>query len=156
MFTLPRWYAPKRARMGSSIRLRLESLEYRDHPDGLLGDPPSPLPPSNPPPVLIPPPMPPANVAPTISNFNAEETGNGFYIISGQVTDEHPDGMFVTLGGSTSAAGKIITVQSDGSFSCIVQLATDGTETGTISARTVDDHGVASNEMYVLVSPTPP
>ena len=146
MFTLLRRPAPKRARTGSSVRLRLESLEFRDQPDGLLGDPPTPPPTQTPP----------ANVPPVITNFNAEQTGNGFYIISGQVTDENPDGMIVTLGGSTSAAGRTIIVQSDGSFSCIVQLATDGTDTGTISATTIDDHGVVSNEMYVLVSPTPP
>jgi len=132
--------------------LRLESLEYRDHPDGLLGDPPPPLPVTNPPPLQNPPPL---NVPPTISNFNAEQIGNGLYVVSGQVSDEHPDGMIVTLGGSTSAAGKTITVHSDGSFSMVIQLATDGTDTGTISATTVDNQGVVSEAVYVLVSPTP-
>lgn len=92
---------------------------------------------------------------PSIVNFNAEQIGNGLYIISGQVIDESPEGMKVILGGSTSAKGITIIVEADGSFSCIIELATDGTDTGTISAVTTDDHGIKSEEVYVMVSPTP-
>lgn len=151
MLVLPRLFTPKRVRPASSIRLRLESLEHRDQPDGLPGNPP-PMPPAETPPVNVPP----SNAPPVITNFNAEQIGNGLYVISGQVTDEYPDGMKVLLGGSTSATGTQITVHSDGSFSCIIQLATDGTDTGTISATTVDNYNVESEEVYVFVSPTPP
>jgi len=153
MFTLLRRSTPKRVRPGSSIRLRLESLECREQPDGLLGDPPTPAPSLEPVPIQNPPPL---NMPPSISNFNAEEIGNGLYIISGMVTDETPEGMIVTLGGSTSASGITIIVESDGSFSCMLQLATDGSDTGTISATTSDAYSLESEEVYVFVSPTPP
>src|SRR5207244_762036 len=46
------------------------------------------------------------NQAPEIINFAAREVGNGLFLVSGQVVDENPGGLTVTLGGTTSAAGK--------------------------------------------------
>jgi hypothetical protein len=95
-------------------------------------------------------------VAPVIENFTAHEIGNGMFLITGRVIDETPTGMIVTFGGTTSAAGQYATVSADGTFSKIVQLRTDGTDSGYITATTTDAYQVVSEEVDVLVNPTPP
>jgi hypothetical protein len=128
--------------------LRLESLETRDQPDGGLGNPPA----SRPAGVVAPP----INQDPVIVDFSAVECGNGYFVVSGRVIDESPDGMIVTLGGSTSASGMTITVAADGTFSKVIQLRTDGTDSGYITAITTDDFGRDSAEVEYFVDPTPP
>ncbi len=66
--------------------------------DGLVGDPPTSPPtdlPTQTQTPITPPPVLPANVAPSHTNFNAEQIGNGHYVISGHMNDEHPEGMTV-------------------------------------------------------------
>lgn len=143
---LPR---PARPRRRPAVRLRLEGLEYRDHPDGTLGgDPPTPPPGGGNTSTT--------NQAPQIVDYDVEEIGNGVYIVRGRVVDESPAGLTVTLGGNTSCAGQTTTTTVDGSFSFVVHLRVDGTDSGVISAKTVDSQGAPSNEPYEYVSPTPP
>jgi hypothetical protein len=124
------------------VVLRLVNLESRDQPDGGLGDPPT-----------QPPAQPPVNQPPVIVDFDAERIGNGAFLITGRVIDEYPDGMVVTLGGGTSAAGITVMCDEDGYFSVIVQLRTDGTDAGFITATTIDDHDQVSEEVEVYVNP---
>ena len=128
--------------------LRFEDLEGRALPDGGMGDPPQP-----PETTIVPPP---ANQAPQIVDFDCEEIGNGVFLVTGRVIDEHPAGMVVTLGGGTSASGTTITCASDGTFYTTIELRTDGTDSGWLTATTVDDHGLDSNEASYFVNPTPP
>ncbi|HJZ57981.1 MAG TPA: hypothetical protein VKE74_23690 [Gemmataceae bacterium] len=95
----------------------------------------------------------PINVAPQIVNFAAESLGGGSYLITGRVIDESPGGLRITLGGSTSASGQFTLTQSDGRFTLIVQLRTDGTDSGFITASTVDNRGLASNVPQQFVTP---
>ena len=98
----------------------------------------------------------PTNQPPEISNFTAREVTNGLFLVSGRVIDENPGGLVVTLGGSTSAAGTTTTTNDDGTFSVLVQLKTDGTDSGWITATVVDEYGVQSDAVEVWVTPTPP
>jgi hypothetical protein len=138
------------------VLLRLETLEGRDHPSSLAA-----------PEFILEPPLAytapapaaaeTADQAPRIVDFTAEEVGNGLYIFTGRVLDETPAGMIVTFGGDVpTMQGQTAGVQSDGTFTLIIRLRTDGTDVGFVTATTVDAQGVASNEAVVFVSPTPP
>jgi hypothetical protein len=94
------------------------------------------------------------NLPPAITNFAEVELGNGLFLISGTVVDEHPGGMVVTFGGDTSASGQSVTTNSDGSFSRTVQLRVDGTDCGYLTATTVDDHNQVSQTVQVFLDPT--
>jgi len=97
----------------------------------------------------------PPNQAPQITSFAAAETSPGQFRFSGTVVDESPTGMVVTLNGVQSEIQNYqTTVQSDGSFSCVIQLLTDGTDAGTVQAQTVDSAGLQSNVASVYVVPT--
>jgi hypothetical protein len=96
------------------------------------------------------------NTPPAIVDFTAEEMGNGLFLITGTVLDANPGGLVVTIGGSTSANGSTTTTYDDGSFSMLVQLQTDGTDSGFITATTVDAQGIQSQPVQVFVTPTVP
>lgn len=123
--------------------LRLEGLEGRDQPSdfgpGGFGDSGW---------------IAPANLPPEIVNFTATRVGTGLYLIEGRVVDENPGGLTITLGGSTSAAGETTTTLENGTFSLVVLLRTDGTDVGFITATTVDDHNLTSNEAKIFINPT--
>lgn len=141
----------RRARTSHSIRparsfrtiLQLDGLECRDQPsdfgvggegrDGRIA---------------------PENLPPQITTFTITRVGEGLYLIEGVVVDENPGGLTITLGGSTSAAGETTTTWSNGTFSMVVILQTDGTDVGFITATTIDDHNQKSNEVSVYVTPT--
>lgn len=135
---------PAAPRPSFRARLHLETLEHRENPTG----PPVPFAPitETAPPISI-------NVRPVIEDFNVEPIANGTFFITGRVVDENVAGMIVTLGGSTSCAGQQITVNSDGTFTKIVQLATDGTDSGWITATTIDAEGWQSEEVDWEVVP---
>jgi phage-related tail fiber protein len=126
------------------VFLQLEALELRDQPDATpLALPVSPL--TNPG-VLAPTP-------PAITKFAAENFGNGRFLITGQVVDVNPAGLTVTFGGSTSASGLTVTTNADGTFSKVIQLRTDGTDGGYLTATTVDSNGLSSQAVQVLLNP---
>ena len=145
MFGLFSGPANQAARPKPRLFLRLEGLESREQPDGGLNEPP-------PPPVQI---EATGNQAPEIVDFSCTEIQNGYFLVTGRVIDESPDGLVVTLGGSTSAAGTTVNCNPDGTFSVYVQLRTDGTDSGYITATTVDDEGAVSEEVDYFVNPTP-
>lgn len=126
--------------------LRLEGLERREQPDGGISEPP-------PPPPFIEEAA--LNQAPRIVDFDCSEVNNGLFLITARVVDENPEGLIVRLGGSTSAAGTTIVCNSDGTFSILVQLRTDGTDAGYITPTTTDASGQESEEVEFLVNPTP-
>ena len=133
--------------------LRLETLEGRDHPSSLVA-----------PEVLLEPSdanaLPcevPANLAPQITDFTAEQVGNGLFIFTGRVVDENPDGLIVAFCGDVpTVRGQVAVVQPDGTFTLVIRLRTDGTDVGFVTAITADAQGAVSNEAVAFVSPTPP
>lgn len=152
MLRLPFSLRTPHRKISTKIRLRVESLELRDQPDGLIGDPPT-LP-SQSPAVTYAPSL--TNNPPTIKIESAKEIGNGLFVISGRVSDEHPGGLTVTLGGGTSASGQTCVTKSDGTFMMTVQLQVDGSDSGVITATTKDALGLVSNEDFAYVTPTAP
>ena len=144
MFGLRKGPQGHAARRRPRFVLRLEGLEHREQPDGTITEPPTP------PPTVEEAP----NQIPEIVDFNCEELENGSFRVTGRVLDEDPNGLVVTLGGSTSAAGTTIICNSDGTFSVIVNLRTDGTDAGFITATTTDDDGAESEEVEYFVNPT--
>jgi len=129
--------------------LRLESLDSRDLPDGTpFGDPVIGVSELG---------APPTNLPPTIVNFEKEEIANGLFLITGTVVDDGAvGGLTVTFSGGTSATGTTITTNSDGTFSLTIQLRVDGTDSGFLTATTVDLGGLVSEEVEVYLNPTLP
>lgn len=155
---------PGRVAPPRRARLFAEPLEHRDGPAGLTPDwaPPgvgtgSDTPAYVPARFAPPPPVgdPAPNVAPKIVDLTAEETGPGQFRVSGRVVDESPAGLTVTFGGIPGARGKSAVTGSDGRFFVYMTLKTDGTDAGTITAKTKDVQGLDSNTATVDVSPTP-
>lgn len=97
----------------------------------------------------------PADAAPMIVNFLATPNGPGWYQLTGQVIDESPGGLVVNFGGIPSAVGKSVTTNSDGTFSLLLQVQTDGTDTGNITAVTQDAAGHQSNTAMYWIDPQP-
>ena len=95
------------------------------------------------------------NQAPQIEVF-CEEVGIGQWRVYGQVTDENPGNLTVHLGGIPSAVGKTMVTASDGSFSMILYVETDGTDVGVVSAQTTDAQGLDSNVDWDEIHPTRP
>ncbi len=93
--------------------------------------------------------------APQIVNFTANQIGDGLYVFTGQVKDANPAGLVITFDGVPTMHGQSTTTDTNGVFSFTMQLRTDGTDVGTVSASTVNAQNVASNEAIVLVNPTP-
>jgi hypothetical protein len=96
---------------------------------------------------------PPANQKPVIVDFEARAIGRGWFLITGRVIDEDAGGLVVTLGGTTSAAGRTVTTAADGTFSLTVSLRTGGSDVGWITATTVDHQGLVSDEVSDFVDP---
>ena len=145
MISLLRRPPSVRAERVGRVVLRLEGLEGRATPSSDT------VPPSGPPVAQDGQ----GNQAPVITNFTASAIGGGWYLISGTVLDERPGGLTVTFGGTvTTMQGQTTTTAANGSFSVLVQLQTNGSDTGYITASTVDDRGVASNVPSYDVDPT--
>jgi hypothetical protein len=127
MFSFNLFSRPRRSVPVRSSRLCVERLEFRDTP----------------------------NAVPVITDFDASETMAGLYMFSGQVVDENPANLTIYFGGSpVSMPGQTTVTESDGWFSFVIQLHTDGSDAGTVTAYTVDDAGQQSNLVMVDVAPT--
>jgi hypothetical protein len=128
--------------------LRLEELGVRATPTDLLGE-------VTAPPPVPPPPLPgPVLAAPKIDTFTAAEIGHGWYTFSGHVTSANPAGLVITFNGVPCLVGRTTTVEADGTFSMTIQVATNGSDIGTISAQT-SQNGMLSNLAMTYMSPTP-
>jgi hypothetical protein len=147
-----RWFTtPARpGRPGSALRarLRLEQLDYRAVPSSLSGM---------------------GNesleyfyrggdaqltVAPQIVDFVGFEVGSGWYRFTGRVQGpESCGGLTVSFGGVPSLRDEVTTTLSDGSFVLLVQVRTDGSDQGTVTAQTTAD-GLASNVATYTINPT--
>ena len=128
------------------VVLRLEGLDGREAPSGGLVSG------SNPGPAQDG--QPPVNQAPQIVDFDAENVGNGWWLISGRVVDEQPDGLTVSFGGAVASLANVTVVtDADGEFSYLVQLNNNGTDTGWLSATTTDGQGAPSSPVYAYCDP---
>ncbi len=96
---------------------------------------------------------PPAQAAPVIDEFDAVEVGEGWYQIEGHVTASQPEGLTVTFAGVPAVDGKSAVTDSDGNFVLVVQVKTDGTDAGVISAVTSNANGT-SNTALTNMNPT--
>lgn len=146
MFAFFKTMRPARPGRGLRVSLRLESLGDRAVPGSLSAS----TTPTDP--VLAAPA--PAPMAPVIDSFAAQEVNYGWYQFTGHVTDDQPGGLTVTFGGVPSLEGKTTVTASDGSFSLLVQVKTDGSDTGTVTAQTVDTAGNPSNVATCYIHPT--
>lgn len=144
------WFRqPARPRPVLRTRLRLESLDDRAVPCSLFdGEPPLMLggdmggPPA------------PVNVAPRIINLAGVETQLGWYQFTGQVVDSTTvGGLVITFAGVPSLQGQTTTTAADGTFTMLVRVNTDGTDTGEVRAQTTAD-GLTSNVASCYISPT--
>lgn len=138
------------ARPGRSLRstLRLEELGLRAMPSGLEASPP----PSDPPPAIL---NPPPVIAPFIDEFDATEEGHGLYLITGHVSAPNPEGLVVTFDGIPALEGRTAVCDADGNFALVITVQTNGNDSGTITAQTVDANGNQSNIALASVDPTP-
>ncbi|MDB5313631.1 MAG: hypothetical protein JWO38_7833 [Gemmataceae bacterium] len=138
----------RQVRTGTGLRARLavEELGIRATPGSLDGTTPVPVP--SPAPTLT------STAGPTIVNFSGVQTSPGWYMFTGTVKDSAPGGLTVTFGGVPSLQGKTVVTASDGSFSLLVQVKTDGSDAGTVTAVTTDSFGFRSNVATCYISPT--
>lgn len=91
--------------------------------------------------------------APEIVNFSASYS-SGIWVFSGTVIDDTPAGLTVSLGGApASLQGVTATTDANGYFSKGVILQTNGSDSGTATAKTVDPDGNPSNTAMVDVNP---
>lgn len=87
-----------------------------------------------------------ANAAPQVVNFMAVEVVAGLWEFTGDVIDEAPAGLTILFGGEPeSLQNATTTTNASGHFDVVLALHTDGTDNGLASAKTVDNHGLASN-----------
>ena len=148
MFGFAKSFRAARPVRGLRFKLGLEELGLRITPSG-TDDSPPPTPPAG---IVNPPPAP---VAPVIDAFDAIEVGHGLYKIVGHVTAAAPNGMVVSFAGVPSLAGKSAVCDANGNFTLVFPVQTNGTDRGTISARTVDSNGLLSDFAYDYMNPTP-
>jgi hypothetical protein len=97
----------------------------------------------------------PGALSPVIVGFSAKQIGNGLFVITGKVDCTNPGGLTITFGGATSASGRTVTTNADGTFTMQVQLRTDGTDCGCLTASTVVN-GLQSQVVDVFLEPTTP
>jgi hypothetical protein len=149
---LPRLFArPQRPAPRLRSSLRLEELDLRAVPDG--NDPPlSPPPPPGGDPAQVG--QPPQTTAPVISNFVAREVSFGWYEFEGYVTADNNVGMTVYFAGVPAVTDETAHTDVNGYFCLLVQVHTDGSDAGTVTAQTVDSHGNWSNVAMTVISPT--
>jgi hypothetical protein len=125
--------------------LGVEELGLRAMPDGSQFDPPNTNPGiSNP-----------GQTAPVIDDFGVSEIAHGWLKFEGHVTAANSEGLTVYFSGIPALTDMTATTDENGDFVLVVQVQTNGTDSGTVSVQTVDANGVWSNIAMVPVSPTP-
>jgi hypothetical protein len=88
---------------------------------------------------------------PQISNFTVTSYSHGMYMFSGTVSG-NTQGETVTFGGMVvSTDGQVVTVNSNGSFSFVIQLS-GADDTGSVTAQATDWWGQTSNLATTWVS----
>lgn len=126
--------------------LRVEELGIRAMPDG--NDPPLPSGSTDPGITTN-------QTAPVIDDFGAVEISKGWFRLEGHVSAANPGGLTIYFNGIPAVTDLTTTTDADGNFSVVIQVKTDGTDSGTITAQTVDANGNWSNVAMTLISPTP-
>ncbi len=89
------------------------------------------------------------SLAPSIS-ITALEGPDHLWTLTGQVSDESPAGLAVTLGGIPSLSGQTLICDSTGRFEWTVQLQPG--ESGMVTAQTIDWWGQTSNTAFCWIS----
>lgn len=93
---------------------------------------------------------------PVIVDFTATEVAHGLYRFTGRVIADSPGGLVVRFGGEpVSVAGLTAVTEADGTFSLLVIVHTDGSDSGYVTAVTQDAQGHTSNTPGVYITPTP-
>src|SRR5206468_454720 len=90
-----------------------------------------------------------ANVAPVIQSFTGTLLGGGLWKFTGKVVDEAAAGLTVVFSGIASVSGRTTTVEADGTFSLVVQLAPG--ETGAVLAKVTDMWNIDSEQASFYV-----
>jgi hypothetical protein len=90
--------------------------------------------------------------APQIVNFGGVEVQQGWYYFTGQVQGGTVGGLTISFAGVPSLAGQTAVTNADGTFSLLVQVQTDGSDYGTVTAQTSVD-GQASNLAWYDINP---
>jgi hypothetical protein len=170
MSLLTLWGRPERPAPGHRTRLSVQALDDRAAPSSLLAteddrraeaawdEAAAYLSPSGGPTASM---MPvggvgdrgPTNQPPQIVDFAVVRLDTGRYQFTGRVIDEAPGGLAVTFGGVPTAVGQTTTTNADGTFSLTLQMQTDGSDMGTVTAVTQDVVGLWSNTAGVWVDP---
>jgi hypothetical protein len=143
------------SRTSFRARLTLEALDGRLPPSSLIGTDPS-----TDSSLVIPasaattsqtPTANPTNTAPQIINFTNVEVVGGVCTFSGDVVDEAPAGLTITLDGQPpSVRGVTVTTDANGHFAKSVLMKAG--DNGIVTAETVDAQGLASNVPMTLVT----
>jgi hypothetical protein len=98
-----------------------------------------------------------SQAGPTIT-LTAEQVGIGLYVFSGTVTaDPTAVGLKVTFSGTPSTNGQSTTVTSTGAYQVAIEVQTNGTDIGTVTASVTDAAGnTATAQVYISPTPPPP
>lgn len=141
---MPRFATPAKPGPVLRARLRLEPLDARAVPSDWSPESP---------PVLDADLTAPAG--PQIVEFTAEELDHGWYYFTGRVeATPSSAGLTVTFGGVPSLQGQTAVTNSDGTFSLVIRVLTDGSDDGTVTAQTTVG-GQQSNLAMYDITPTP-
>jgi hypothetical protein len=94
------------------------------------------------------------NLPPEIVDFTATEVEPGLFRFTGRVNDESPGGLTVTFGGVPGCVqGVSVVTNADGTFELLVQVSTDGSDTGTVEVVTQDAAGQSSDVATYYLDP---
>lgn len=140
-------------------RLALESLDPRLSPSDLLGTGSDPTVINTDPTVSAITYAPVVNVgaagkAPVIDNFKGAEIVGGLYRFSGEVVGAEPCVWTVTFGGEPDTLrGMQIQTDANGRFSKVLDVKTDKSDDGELSAQAVNAAGVKTEVALTIIYP---
>lgn len=91
---------------------------------------------------------------PQVVNFTGVMILGGLYELSGDVIDVSPGGLTITFGGEPDTLrGMTVTTDANGHFELTKLLRTDGSDSGVVSAQTVNAQGATSNLALTIIRP---